>query len=84
MSKKKVKKQKQNGAVFVYTSMCCKAIARKPAVVRSPEDVKERKFSECTLGHWRCSQCGKPCKVTVSKPERESDGGIDATGTQGA
>jgi len=79
--KKKVQKSKPAGAVFVYTSECCKAPARKPAVQRSPEDRKENKFSECTLGHWRCSQCGKPAKVTRSKPNKETatDGGPNGT-----
>lgn len=82
MSKKKTKQKKQAGAVFVYTSTCCKVPARKPAVQRSPEDIRERKYSECTLGHWRCTNCGKPCKVTVSKPEKESNGGTES-GTEG-
>lgn len=83
--KNKTRNKKQGSASFVYNSICCKQLARKPAVIRSEEDKKERKYSECGLGHWRCSQCGKPCKVTVSKPEKESNGGTtDTAGTEGA
>ena len=70
--KKKVQVQKATDAVFVYTSKCCEAPARKPPVQRSADDRKENKFSECTLGKWHCTNCGKSAKVSRSKPVKES------------
>lgn len=50
-------------SVFEYTSVCCEAPAKKPPVVRTPEDVRENKFSESGLGKWRCTNCKKNAKV---------------------
>lgn len=46
--------------VFVYTSACCGVRANKPALTKTPK-------AEGTLGSWRCSQCGKPCKCSRAK-----------------
>lgn len=69
MSKKKkiVKSKKVAGAVFVYTSVCCGKAAKKPALVATPE-------KEGTLGHWRCTNCERPCKVTRSRVKEEVQG----------
>ncbi len=58
-------------AVFVYTSVCCTAPAKKPAVVRSPEDKKAKEYSKCGLGVWRCTNCERVAKVTRSKNKEE-------------
>lgn len=67
MSKKKDRKPRVVNAVFNYTSKCCEAPAKKPPVIRTPEDRRENKFSESNLGHWRCTKCGKATKVTRAK-----------------
>lgn len=54
--------------------MCCESSATKPPVMRSKEDKKEGKMSECSLGHWTCKNCGKNCKVKRSKPVKEEHG----------
>jgi hypothetical protein len=66
--KKKDHKPREAGVVFNYTSKCC-------------EDRKENKFSECNLGHWRCTKCGKGCKVSRTKV-KEPDGGTGIETTQ--
>lgn len=62
---------KKRSNVFVYTSVCCEAPAKKPAVARSPEDKRENKFSECSLGKWHCVKCGRNCKVTRTHLKEE-------------
>ena len=52
---------------FIYTSVSCKTSATKDPCVRRSEDLKARQYSQCALGHWRCSSCGKSCKVERSK-----------------
>ena len=62
--------------VFDYTSSCCSARAEKPACEK-PKAVKAKgkgkkkaetpEFSH--LGKWRCSTCGKRCKVSRTKRE---------------
>jgi hypothetical protein len=47
-------------------------------------DGQEKKVEFATLGSWRCANCGKPCKVSVSprppkKAEEVSDGGQGTT-----
>ncbi len=54
---------------FNYTSICCNEKATKPPVVRSKEDRAEGKFSECGLGCWHCTKCGKNCKVKRSRKQ---------------
>lgn len=66
---------------FIYTSVCCNKPANKPPVQRKPEDLKENKWSECSLGKWHCSGCGKNCKVKRSKAKEESNGESDGAGT---
>lgn len=51
--------------VFTYTSACCSVPAKKPPCVKPVGDTKEL----MSLGKWRCSSCGKRCKVTRSKNE---------------
>jgi hypothetical protein len=65
--KKVVVKGIARDRAFNYTSVCCKEPAKKPPVERAPSDITENKFSECGLGKWQCTKCGKNCKVTRSK-----------------
>ncbi len=56
-----------------YISACCSVPARKPAAgqketVRDAETGKSKDKPK-GLGHWRCGQCGKSCKVTPRKSE---------------
>lgn len=86
MKNKKGKKKLPKVAlkiVFNYTSVCCGEPGKKPTVRRSEEDRAENKFSECGLGTWRCTKCGKKCKVKRSKsnPDKESDGAATADST---
>lgn len=77
--KKKVVVQKKT---FEYNSECCNAPAKKPPVERSSADRKENKYSECGLGHWHCTKCGKNCKVKRSRVKEEAVGqsGAEAEG----
>ena len=79
MAKQRSKQKFTGQAVFNYTSVCCNRPAKKDPCVRSKEDKKENKFSECGLGKWHCSQCEKNCKVRRTKPEKDEvvvDGSI--------
>jgi hypothetical protein len=49
-------------AVYAYVSQCCSALADKPSLRKTKE-------AEGTLGSWRCSACGKPCKVRPTSKE---------------
>ena len=49
-------------AVYAYTSSCCSALADKPSLRKTKE-------AEGTLGKWRCSACGKSCKVRPTSKE---------------
>ena len=56
-----------------YISACCSLPARKPRcgqleAVVNPETKKSKDVPK-GLGHWRCSGCGKPTKVTPRKPQ---------------
>ena len=57
----------------VYTSACCQAPATKPKAgqkeVAKDAETGKMKSGSKGLGKWRCSQCGKTCKVSVGKPE---------------
>ena len=64
---KNVAPRKPGNPVFRYTSVCCKEPATKTPVARRVEDIRENKYSECSLGKWSCTKCSKPCKVTRSK-----------------
>ena len=63
--------------VFIYTSVCCNVRAEKPALVKvrpAPKSKGKGKSYEADpvgLGHWSCTQCGKGCKVSRSKPAKE-------------
>ena len=82
-NKKRVVPNKLRSRVFNYTSVCCDAPANKPPVERSAEDRAEGKFSECHLGKWHCSKCGKACKVKRSriKEDKQVDGTNSESGT---
>lgn len=62
--KKFVKSGKPLGPTFTYTSICCSAPANKPACTKAS---KVKGATPQALGTWRCTQCKKVCKVTVSK-----------------
>ena len=63
----------QRGPVHEYISACCTAPATKPpcgtkVASIDPETGKPAKKDKTTgLGHFRCSQCRKACKVTPRK-----------------
>ena len=62
-SAKKKPAVKSSGPVFLYTSVCCSAPAKKkPCVAVNKKDALTQ-----TLGKFRCNACGKRAKVTVSK-----------------
>lgn len=80
MKKAPARKRSVGNPAFVYASVCCNAVAEKPACVsygsvttRIPGGlntvtVARGKESETQgLGSWRCGQCRKPCSVTRSK-----------------
>ena len=46
-----------------YVSKCCGERADKPALVKTED-------AEGSLGHWRCTGCRKPCKVTVYRRKK--------------
>ena len=64
--------------VFNYTSVCCEAPGKKPPVQRDPADIAENKYSECHLGRWHCTKCGRNCKVTRTII-KETDGAATVT-----
>jgi hypothetical protein len=57
-------------AAFAYISVCCNAVAEKPACAVPKGHIVGTyvgavpKDAEGTLGSWRCSSCRKPCKCT--------------------
>lgn len=60
---------------YEYVSKCCGALGRKPAAGKlveniSPESKRTEKVRK-GLGHWRCSNCGKSCKVTPRIAKKE-------------
>lgn len=48
--------------VFLYTSVCCEAIAAKKACLKDVDVKFEDR--EAALGSWRCTNCKRKCKVT--------------------
>lgn len=60
------------GPVKEYVSSCCSALASKPRAGRKElaQDPESKKMKDVTkgLGHWRCTTCGKPTKVTPRVP----------------
>lgn len=63
----------KQGPVKEYVSDCCSVLARKPKAFQKEvaKDPESGKMKETTkgLGKWRCTTCGKRCKVTPRKPE---------------
>jgi hypothetical protein len=55
-------------AKFAYFSVCCNVVAKKTACVAANKNTQPRlgaaPEAEGTLGSWKCSGCGKPCKCT--------------------
>ena len=68
------------GPVFEYISECCGVPARKPraGAKEAEKDSESGRMKDKVkgLGHWRCGQCGKVCKVTPRKPEPKVMGSI--------
>jgi hypothetical protein len=65
-----------------YISACCSLPARKPAagmksMGKDPETGKMKETRK-GLGHWRCSGCSKPTKVTPRKPEPKTEVPIES------
>lgn len=55
-------------AKFSYWSSCCNEVAKKTPLVAANRIISPylgaKPEAEGTLGSWRCSRCGKPCKCT--------------------
>jgi hypothetical protein len=64
--------------VFEYISACCSAPAQKPrcgmkVASIDPETGRPAKKDKATgLGHFRCSQCRKGCKVKPQAPAKDT------------
>lgn len=61
--------------IFTYLSKCCGLAAKKPAAgkkveVINPESKKTEKATK-GLGHWRCTGCGKACRVDRQIAKKE-------------
>ena len=60
-------------AVYAYVSSCCSALADKPALrpanKKTIPHLGAKPEAEGTLGKWRCSACGKSCKVRPTSKE---------------
>jgi len=72
--------------INAYLSVCCSAPARKPQTgrkdkVQNPENGKTKEQPK-GLGKWRCSQCGKPTKVTVQKTLTSPTTQTETVGTE--
>jgi len=53
---------------FLYLCKCHGQRATKVPCEKRADDARENKFSECSLGTWRCSITMKKCKVDRRKP----------------
>lgn len=62
---------KRGEPVYQYISECHDAPSSKAPCERKPDDRAEKKFSEASLGSWRCSVCKHPCKVRRRKNKPE-------------
>lgn len=86
-SGKKRKNRKKKGKSFskpslppvkAYISKCCGTSTKKPRVgsalkAKRNDDNEQTDFTQVNgLGHWRCDNCKKPCKVTVQAHETQS------------
>lgn len=70
-------------SVNIYISQCCNTEATKPPCAKPTAQFKpkhkgrkgekrEKAPEFSTLGSWRCKNCGKPCKVSVTpRPPKE-------------
>jgi len=63
----------RRGPEFEYVSACCKARALKPRCgqrvqLKDPESGK-MKDGYKGLGHWKCPNCRRGCKVSPQKPK---------------
>lgn len=70
----------RSGPVKEYISACCSASATKPPcgqkeATKDPESGKTKDKAK-GLGHFRCSQCKKVCKVTPRKPAEKETGNM--------
>jgi len=65
-------------AKFAYFSSCCNAVAKKTPCVAANRITQPHlgaaPEAEGTLGSWRCSACGKPCKCTRHVRKEETNG----------
>lgn len=63
-------------AVFSYWSSCCNEVAKKTPCVAANKITQAylgaKPEAEGTLGSWRCSKCGKPCKCTRNVRKEEA------------
>lgn len=79
-SKPVAKPSVKRGPEKEYISACCSVPARKPKAgakeVAKDAETGKMKDKAKGLGHWRCGQCGKACKVTPRKPETKPTGSI--------
>lgn len=62
-------------AKFAYFSVCCNVVAKKTPCVAANKTTQPhlgaKPEAEGTLGSWRCSGCGKPCKCTRNVRTKE-------------
>lgn len=75
--RKPKKSTKHGDPVFFYTSNCCSAQAKKPALTMQDGvgiagfgQVPKGENDGTGLGGWRCEKCGRPCKVSRHKREK--------------
>ena len=65
-------------AKFSYWSSCCNEVAKKTPLVAANKITQAylgaAPEAEGTLGSWRCSACGKPCKCTRHVRKEETNG----------
>ena len=70
----------KRGPVREYVSVCCSAPAQKPPCgTKTPTkdpDSGKMKDKASGLGHFRCSQCKKACKVKPQTPAPKTTGTI--------
>lgn len=65
-------------SVNLYYSVCCKALAEKPAVAMPRGKgvglyLGAKPEGDATLGKWHCSTCRRKCKVTPqARPVQET------------
>jgi hypothetical protein len=62
---------KLEDAVFHYVSQCCNVLGTKAACVRPKGGMTSKEAETNSLGSWRCTQCGKPCKVSRIRAKKD-------------